>query len=109
MTFIEQYGHVQFKSGKNLQRYSRDGACEMCGTTPPALAEQYTRDGYSGAPVSVLLHFDHCHTHGWIRGRLCLPCNNRMSRYTRLGRITEQITAQAHKCPDCHTAGTYAP
>jgi hypothetical protein len=24
------------------------------------------------------LVFDHCHAHGWVRGLVCVPCNNRL-------------------------------
>ncbi|MDI3390022.1 hypothetical protein QIS99_28085 [Streptomyces sp. B-S-A8] len=54
--------------------------------------ERYAADGFTRAPVAVLLHFDHCHVHGWIRaGRLCLACSNRMSRTAGMGRSADAV------------------
>lgn len=37
---------------------------------------------------------DHCHTHGWVRGALCMPCNQTM-RYADVGLITRTYQARA--------------
>lgn len=103
--FITQYGLVPYKPWR-LSRYSRDGACEACGITSAGLARYYSADGYVGAPVSVLLHFDHCHNHGWIRGRLCTRCNTELALAVRAGslhkhRLQGPFLAHLRKCPDC--------
>ncbi|MFE6872849.1 hypothetical protein ACFVFS_40760, partial [Kitasatospora sp. NPDC057692] len=68
MNFIDQYGLVPYKPWQ-LSRYAREGACEVCGATSEELARRYSEDGYQSALSAVLLNFDHCHEHGWIRGR----------------------------------------
>lgn len=65
--------------------------------------------------------YDHCHTHGWVRGVLCYSCNNRMKA------VDEAMTKQAYselaklrgkpgdhgklfrhwmRCPDCAASFT---
>ncbi|MFE7236525.1 endonuclease domain-containing protein [Streptomyces sp. NPDC057596] len=105
MNFIDQYGLVPYKPWQ-LSRYAREGACEVCGATSEELARRYSEDGYQSALSAVLLNFDHCHEHGWIRGRLCTRCNNDMGTGWRLGWVhrsplREAFFAHFRKCPDC--------
>lgn len=104
MTFLDEYGLVQYQE-RELARYSREGACEVCGISAADLTERYSTDGYRPAPASIRLNFDHCHAHGWIRGRLCTRCNTEMSLSVRMGlersRRAPQYLAHLAKCPDC--------
>ena len=54
----------------------QDGKCAICGTTPK-IKEQYHR-GQSG-----VLHVDHDHSTGMIRGLLCHSCNQGMCAVDR--------------------------
>ncbi|WP_331756775.1 endonuclease domain-containing protein [Streptomyces sp. NBC_01506] len=108
MTFIDQYGLVPYKPWQ-LARYSREGACEACGASSDDVAARYAEDGYRAAACSVRLNFDHCHAHGWIRGRLCTACNTEMSTAVRVGWLhrsprREVFLAHLGKCPDCSPA-----
>jgi hypothetical protein len=58
-----------------------------------------------------MLVFDHCHAHGWVRGLVCMACNNAL-REVEHGwaepRAAEAGAFLAHlaKCPDCHQPGS---
>lgn len=63
------------------------GLCELC----------VTQDAF--------LH-DHCHKHGWIRGRLCRDCNRLMWRVDNRKPVRSEITdltikAYQAQCRDC--------
>jgi hypothetical protein len=53
------------------------------------------------------LVFDHCHAHGWVRGLVCVPCNNRLMHVeTGLGPDLPEwqlpaLAAHLMKCPEC--------
>jgi Recombination endonuclease VII len=104
MTFIARFGLVQFT--KHLgKRYPRDGLCEICGLTGAEVAAERWRDEIPGDyryPHMGKLQFDHCHDHGWVRGLLCLPCNNGAENQS--GHIDPKIIAYRGNCPDCRTA-----
>ncbi|MDX2854584.1 endonuclease domain-containing protein [Streptomyces sp. PA03-3a] len=109
MSFIEEYGLVPYKPWQ-LSRYVREGACELCGDTSDDVARKYAEGGYQGAASSVQLNFDHCHDHGWIRGRLCTRCNNDIGTAFRVGWIHRsprkaEFVAHLGKCPDCPAPG----
>ena len=53
------------------------------------------------------LVFDHCHAHGWVRGLVYVPCNNRLTRIEAgLGPDLPEwqrpaLAAHLMKCPEC--------
>jgi hypothetical protein len=53
------------------------------------------------------LVFDHCHAHGWVRGLVCVPCNNRLMHIeTGLRPDPPEwqhpaLAAHLVKCPEC--------
>jgi len=66
----------------------------------------------AGLPATraAMLVFDHCHAHGWVRGLVCMACNNAL-RGMEHGRVepiaTEAAAMLMHlsKCRDCTRAG----
>lgn len=103
--FVDRYGAVRWTPHLG-RRYPRDGACEVCGRTPVELAAEYAED--RNKHLGVLM-FDHCHAHGWVRGMLCLGCNNAMVLYDKGSRRwrpgwQERYAAHAAACPGCLAA-----
>lgn len=91
--FVIRHGLVQYRPSQ-LRKYSRDGLCEICDWPP------------TGKPI---LLFDHCHTHGWIRGLICNICNDLVGcletgrNHWRLltPSLVAQLSAYRRNCPDC--------
>ena len=102
--FVDRYGAVRWTPHLG-RRYPRDGACEVCGRTPAELAAEYAED--RNKHLGVLM-FDHCHAHGWVRGLLCLGCNNDMVLFDKglPAASSPRRTAYARNCPDCCYAAT---
>jgi hypothetical protein len=49
-------------------------------------------------------NFDHCHSHGWVRGEVCHAHNSRMrdiDRLTNSERWTRWMVKMWLRCPDC--------
>lgn len=94
----------------SVRRQLRDGADRAAGLRDVVLpmAERMA------APVPPgPLVFDHCHAHGWVRGLVCVPCNNRVGS-ADAGRLeprwytgAERAALRAHqaRCPGCLPAG----
>ena len=121
-SFIEQYGLVQYKPG---QRFSQDGAaCDIngcadhrarLGDTLEAQARLLRDAGLpstTGHQISTRadapLYIDHCHAHGWVRGRICAGCNSVirfvdkkrcLPRY--VSALREDFRRHYNQCPDC--------
>jgi hypothetical protein len=61
------------------------------------------------------LVFDHCHQHGWVRGLICMGCNNDLALFEpeprsewaaqASGALLALVTAYRAHCPDCHALG----
>jgi len=114
--FIERHGLVRWTKGIGA-RYPRDGSCEVCGVTAADLQARYSAAGYTETARRhfTRLVFDHCHEHGWVRGLLCLPCNNDLAILERGQRGGELpsigtrplllLIAHYRKCPDCQVPG----
>ena len=96
--FIQRHGLVQYKHGLGA-RYPREGSCEV------GICRAYGIEAGTGH----LVH-DHCHVHGWVRGLVCVPCNNRLMHIeTGLRPIPPRwqypaLLAHLLKCPDCPRA-----
>jgi hypothetical protein len=63
-----------------------------------------------------ILYVDHCHEHGWIRGRICPGCNIRLHSTEEYFRFGAGVIDYQHcpdideiewigKCPDCQETG----
>ena len=79
--FIVTYGYIRYGSNSR-PGLPRTGSCELCNTAQP-------------------LVFDHCHAHGWIRGRTCQPCNL-MLPFAEAGDVVTALQAgHLANCPDC--------
>lgn len=62
----------------------QNNCCAICGKAA---------DLKKRAPLAV----DHCHTHGTIRGLLCLQCNTSLGWYKReSGRVTSYLESHTH-------------
>ena len=120
--FIDEHGLVQFKAG---QRFSLDGAtCEIDGCAGlrarfgDALETQALRLRDAGRPPNTgheistrtdsPLYIDHCHDHGWVRGRICAGCNSVMRFVDRkrclaryMPALREEFRRHYNQCPDC--------
>lgn len=63
------------------------------------------------ASRGAMLVFDHCHRHGWVRGLICMACNNDLALFepeprsawaaSAAGALLTLVTAHLAKCPDC--------
>lgn len=105
-TFIGRFGVVRWDRHMG-RRYPRDGVCEICWRTTAEVAAdfagRYPPGDDRNAHLRALM-FDHCHAHGWVRGLLCLGCNNDMVLYDKsVGRprFASRCAAHARRCPDC--------
>jgi DNA-binding transcriptional regulator YiaG len=95
ITFIEEYGLVQYVDG-NMTAYSRAGQCEICKIQ------------------SDILVRDHCHMHGWVRGRLCHRCNSTITARYELRTVQSKNVDHSEfllhmgKCIGCPSIGMIA-
>lgn len=64
--FIQRHGLVRYKHGLGA-RYRAKVSCEAGNCRAYGIE----------ADTGHLVH-DHCHAHGWVRGLVCVPCNNRL-------------------------------
>ena len=54
-----------------------------------------------------MLVFDHCHAHGWVRGLICMACNNALIGLdhgrgsVHRGAELAALLAYLGNCPDC--------
>ena len=94
-TFIERHGLVRYARGLGA-RYPREGPCEI------GICRAYDIEVKASRLV-----FDHCHAHGWVRGLVCVPCNNRLM-HIETGLRPEPpewqhpaLAAHLMKCPEC--------
>jgi hypothetical protein len=119
--FIDEYGLVRYNPG---QRFSLDGACEINGCAAlrarfkDTIEEQAQRRRDTGMPPNTghtastradsPLYIDHCHNHGWVRGRICAGCNSVMRfmdkkrclpRY--MPALREEFRRHYNQCADC--------
>jgi hypothetical protein len=103
VTFIERHGYVQYAEiGQPGQPdYPRVQSCEVCGTESAWLDPPFA--------LSPFYVFDHCHTHGWVRGILCLPCNSRMGFVDRGEPQDARLVAHRLTCPNCAEPGAPPP
>lgn len=72
------------------------------------------------ATRAAVLVFDHCHVHGWVRGIVCMACNNALGnqelRDVYLAKQRDGGSAEAAamlvylvKCPDCASEDATGP
>ena len=61
------------------------------------------------------LYIDHCHDHGWVRGRICAGCNSVMRFVDRkkclpryMPALREEFRRHYNQCPECELL-TYLP
>lgn len=88
--FIVTHGYIKYGSHRkwNPARgawetvMSRDGVCELCNVEQPLI-------------------FDHCHAHGWIRGRTCQPCNLMLPAAECGDVVTALQAGHLANCPEC--------
>ncbi|MGH3278121.1 MAG: endonuclease domain-containing protein [Trebonia sp.] len=94
-SFTERHGLVRYARGLGAS-YPREGPCEV------GICRAYGMEVEAGRLV-----FDHCHAHGWVRGLVCVPCNNRLMHVeTGLGPPLPEwqlpaLAAHLMKCPEC--------
>lgn len=84
--FIVTHGYIRYGGHRGLPRI---GNCELCS------AEQ------------LLLVFDHCHAHGWIRGRTCQPCNMLLPAAETGIVVTDVQAGHLANCPECPAAAIW--
>ena len=97
--FMASYGLVQYPGRVTKafrEAYPPLGTeCEIPGCT------------YSGQGMLSSLVYDHCHTHGFIRGTIHGACNRNLGRYEAnipfLGRGNLSFDAYINRCPMCAT------
>lgn len=119
--FVDEYGLVRYNPG---QRFSIAGACEINGCAAlrarfkDAIEVQARRRRDAGMPPNTghtvstradsPLYIDHCHNHGWVRGRICAGCNSVMRfmdkkrclpRY--MPALREEFRRHYNQCTDC--------
>jgi hypothetical protein len=95
LSFIERHGLVRYTRSVGA-RYPRVGPCEI------GICRAYDMEAEARHLV-----FDHCHAHGWVRGLVCVPCNNRLMHIeTGLRPCPPEwqhpaLAAHLVKCPEC--------
>lgn len=57
--------------------------------------------GWSGPKAAPAVYWDHCHTHGWIRGPVCAYCNCQMKVADAGVKWTEALSLHYQRCPGC--------
>ena len=85
--FIVTHGYIQYGAQKGLTRGSE---CEICNVTE-----------------RTDIVFDHCHAHGWIRGRVCQPCNLMLVMAETGTVIVPRQAGHLANCPDCPDASAW--
>jgi hypothetical protein len=104
--------------GSEYKQYSYDvsyspewGICPVC-----SFADEDDYSGYLPEPSEDRLVVDHCHRHGWIRGRICFYCNIALpmgaqddmleSLKHMVAQFGNEVNIPSHlsqlaRCPDC--------
>jgi hypothetical protein len=115
LTDYTNQGYVQYQYGKLPTTY---GPCPLCPieyahiwiTSTENGVTTYDHGSQEKPKENVILVTDHCHEHGWIRGRICQRCNLRLHTYDLSFRnsiekkieIPDDIQEWLYKCPDCN-------
>ena len=84
----------------NRHRYG-SGLPRVAGVGIPCVAGGCSWHGMPTESISSAIYWDHCHTHGWIRGPVCGSCNCQMSEIDAGQVWREPFITHYRRCPEC--------